>query len=111
MISLRYSQARYENIGVNRRGSHFASLIYMDYIYTLFNLILFNFSHLATAAINTANNNNNQKKIVRTARPMGYISLRYLSSSSQNNNVLPSVGKISTNTGAHEELVEESLHS
>jgi hypothetical protein len=83
----------------------------MDYIYVLFNLILFNFSHLATAAINTANNNNNQKKIVRTARPMSYISLRYLSSSSQNNNVLPSVGKISTNTGAHEELVEESLHS
>jgi len=110
-ISLRYSQFQYESIEVKRRGSHFAYLIYMDYIYILSRLTLFNLSHLATASINTANNNNNHQEIVRTSRPMSYTSLRYLSSSSQNNNVLPSVVKISTNTEAHEGLVEESLHS
>lgn len=83
----------------------------MDYIYILSRLTLFNLSHLATAAINTANNNNNHQEIVRTSRPMSHKSLRYLSSSSQNNNVLPLAGKISTNTEAHEGLAEESLHS
>ena len=75
----------------------------MDYIFILYHLILFSLSHTTTVAFNAGaakNNNNNNKEIVRSYRPMGYIGLRYYSSSvsrKQNNNVLPySVGKFST---------------
>jgi hypothetical protein len=119
IISLRYSQSQYESIEVKRRGSHFAYLIYMEYIFILSCLTLFNLNHTATVALNAAkNNNNNNKEIVRASRPMSYISLRYYSSSvsrTQNNNVLPSsVGKfltISDPSGRSPGLVEESLHA
>lgn len=88
----------------------------MDYIFILSRLTLFSLSHTATVAFNTANNNynNNNKEIVRDARTMSYISPRYYSSwlsRTQNNNVLPSVGKFSTISDSCGGLVEESLHA
>ena len=116
IISLRYSQSQYKSIEVKRRGSHYAHLIYMDYIFILSRLTLFSLSHIATVPFNVAkNHNNNNKEIVRASHPMGYIGARYYSSSvsrTQNNNVLPSsVGKFSNISDSRERFGEESLHA